>query len=229
MEITAASGPFMNPTEMNYMRIQLKLNSARKVSLTDNKKYFVFAIETDREGDTVYRVENDQKSLLPYSAALFDVVSAKVIPGWQSWRANEESSPCWLPHEFAYLGYWEDFYNDEPEALARFNAVKQQMVQYEWDEHDVLEVFKLGDEDEIHFVLTVLIQAEDSRHIHPVIVWVESWFEQMVYRENPSVLLAFRYLSLFRQRTVEDFFIAYLNAIEVNRVSLTAVVNDYFS
>lgn len=90
------------------------------------------------------------------------------------------------------------------------------------------EIFEIENEDEIIFILNVLIKTKDIRFINQVIQYVKSKLEKS-YGEDNTTLLAFRYLSLFKQSEVEDYFLYYLTNIELGNDQLTAVVNEYFS
>lgn len=187
----------------------------------------VYSVETSKNGEELYRLENDIKQVVPYSISLFDIVSEKVNSDWILWNKPNNSSAL-LPKQFAYLSFWEDYYTDELEALKIFNLVKEQLFQEELDENEMREIFELENEDEITFVLNVLFKTKDNRFINQVIQYVKTKLEDNYAIDN-TTLLAFQYLSLFKQSEVEDYFIYYLTNIELGNDQLTAVVNEYFS
>lgn len=209
------------------MRVRLKEDLEKKENLSINKKYMVYSVETSKNGEELYRLENDIKQVVPYSISLFDIVSEKVNSDWILWNKPNNSSAL-LPKQFAYLSFWEDYYNDELEALKIFNLIKEQLFQEELDENEMREIFELENEDEITFVLNVLFKIKDNRFINQVIQYVKTKLEDNYGIDN-TVLLAFQYLSLFKQSEVEDYFIYYLTNIELGNDQLTAVVNEYFS
>lgn len=49
------------------------------------------------------------------------------------------------------------------------------------------------------------------------------------YGEDNTTQLAFRYLSLFKQGEVEDYFVYYMTIIEFGNDKLTAIATEYFS
>ncbi|WP_413407273.1 hypothetical protein [Paenibacillus amylolyticus] len=192
-----------------------------------NKKYIVYSVETSKNGEEFYRIENDARQVVPYSISLFEIVSDKVNSDWILWNKPNNSSAL-LPKQFAYLSFWEDYYNDELEALKKFNMVKEQLLQEELEEKEVREIIELENEDNIRFVLNFLSKSEDNRFIDQVIQYVKSNLEKN-YGVDNTTLLAFKYLNLFNQNEVEDFFLYYLTNIEFGDDQLTAIVNEYFS
>ncbi|MEK8212694.1 MULTISPECIES: hypothetical protein [unclassified Paenibacillus] len=209
------------------MRVCLKEGLAKKENLSMNKNYIVFSVETSENGEKFFRVENDVNQVVPYSISLFKVVSDKVNSDWILWNKPNNSSAL-LPKQFAYLSFWEDYYNDELEALSIFNLVKEQLFQEELEEIEVREIFEIENEDEITFVLNVLFKTKDNRFINQAIQYVKTKLEKN-YGIDDTTLLAFQYLSLFNQSEVKDYFLCYLTNIELGNDQLTAVVNDYFS
>lgn len=209
------------------MRVILKKDLDKKENLSINKKYIVFSLETNKNGEEFYRIENDANQVVPYPTSIFEIISNKVNSDWVLWNKPNNSSAL-LPKQFTYLSFWEDYYNDELEALKKFNLVKEQLFLEELEEHEVREIFEVGDEDEIAFILKVIYKAKDIRFINQVIEYVKLKLAES-YGEDNTTLLAFRYLSLFRQGEVEDYFLYYLTNIELGNDQLTAIVNEYFS
>ncbi|MEK5029632.1 hypothetical protein [Paenibacillus sp. FSL M7-1046] len=209
------------------MRVCLKEDLEKTENLSMNKKYIVYSVETSINGEKFFRVENDINQVVPYSISLFKVVSDKVNSDWILWNKPNNSSAL-LPKQFAYLSFWEDYYNDELEALKIFNLVKEQLFQEELEENEVREIFEIENEGEITFVLNVLFKTKDNRFINQAIQYVKTKVGKNYGIDN-TTLLAFQYLSLFNQSEVEDYFLYYLTNIELGNDRLTAVVNEYFS
>lgn len=209
------------------MRVCLKKDVEKQENISMNKKYIVYSVETSKNGEEFYRIENDARQVVPYSISLFEIVSDKVNSDWILWNKPNNSSAL-LPKQFAYLSFWEDYYNDELEALKKFNMVKEQLLQEELEEKEVREIIELENEDNIRFVLNFLSKSEDNRFIDQVIQYVKSNLEKN-YGVDNTTLLAFKYLNLFNQNEVEDFFLYYLTNIEFGDDQLTAIVNEYFS
>ncbi|PYE42111.1 hypothetical protein HUB98_12130 [Paenibacillus barcinonensis] len=209
------------------MKVRPKENLVKKENLSMNKEYVVYSVETSKNGEKFYRVQNDKNQVVPYSISLFDIVSEKVNSDWIMWQKPNNNSAL-LPKQFAYLSFWEDFYNDDLEALKIFNLVKEQLIEEEFDEEEINEIFELEIEDEITSVLSVLSKTKDNRFINPVIQYVKTKLEKNYEIDNTTVL-AFQYLSFFKESDVENLFLYYLTNIELGDDQLTAVVNEYFS
>lgn len=60
------------------MRVSLKESSEKKENLSMNKKYIVYSVETSRNGEELYRIENDANQVVSYPSTLFESVSDKV-------------------------------------------------------------------------------------------------------------------------------------------------------
>jgi len=209
------------------MRVCLKKDVEKQENLSMIKKYIVYSVETSKNGEKFYRIENDANQVVPYSISLFEIVSDKVNSDWILWNKPNNSSAL-LPKQFAYLSFWEDYYNDELEALKKFNLVKEQLLQEELEENEVREIIEMENEDKITFVLNFLFKSIDNRFINQVIQYVKSKLERN-YGVDNTTLLAFQYLSLFNQSEVEDFFLYYLTNIELGDDQLTVIINEYFS
>ncbi|WP_454192466.1 hypothetical protein [Paenibacillus sp. Marseille-Q7038] len=209
------------------MRVCLKKDAERQENLSVIKKYIVYSVETSKNGEEFYRIENDVNQVVPYSTSLFEIVSDKVNPDWILWNKPNNSSAL-LPKQFAYLSFWEDYYNDELEALKKFNLVKEKLLQEELEENEVREIIEMENEEKITFILNFLFKSKDNRFINQVIHYIKSNLEKN-YGVDNTTLLAFQYLSLFNQSEVEDFFLYYLTNIELGNDQLTAIVNEYFS
>ncbi|MEK5031077.1 hypothetical protein MKY96_06530 [Paenibacillus sp. FSL R7-0302] len=209
------------------MRVRIKEGIQKQENLSIDKKYMVYSVETSKNKEEFYRVENDLKQVVPYSISLFDIVSDRKNSDWILWNKPNNSS-AFLPKQLAYLSFWEDYYNDELEALKKFNLVKEQLFQEELGDDELHEIFEQDNEDEIIFVLNALHKTKDNKMTNQIIQYVKRKLEKSNGLDN-TVLLAFQYLSLFKQSDVEDYFIYYLTNIELGNDLLTAVVNEYFN
>ncbi|NOU80458.1 hypothetical protein GC101_16445 [Paenibacillus sp. LMG 31459] len=208
------------------MRVSLKESSEKKENLSMNNKYIVYSVETSKNGEEIYRIENDANQVVPYPSALFESVSDKVNSDWILWNKPNNSSAL-LPRQFAYLSFWEDYYNDELKAITIFNSVKEQLISEELEENEVREVFENEDEEKIIFILNGLIKTEDNRFVNQVIRYIKSKLEEGL-REDNTAILAFRYLSQFNDSEVENYFLYYLMNIELGNDQLTEIVSKYF-
>ncbi|OMF19775.1 hypothetical protein BK132_35285 [Paenibacillus sp. FSL H8-0259] len=208
------------------MRVSLKASSEKKENLSMNNKYIVYSVETSRNGEEFYRIENDANQVVPYPSALFESVSDKVNSDWILWNKPNNSSAL-LPRQFAYLSFWEDYYNEELKAITIFNSVKEQLISEELEENEVREFFENEDEEKIIFILNGLIKTGDNRFVNQVIRYMKSKLEEGL-REDNTAILAFRYLSQFKDSEVENYFLYYLMNIELGNDQLTEIVSKYF-
>lgn len=86
-------------------------------SLTIGKEYLVIALEINSEKRLFYRILNDDPrgdSAL-YESSQFKIVS-DIIPS--NWRVtqHEAGTITFSPSAWRVLGFWEDFYEYNPEA-----------------------------------------------------------------------------------------------------------------
>lgn len=122
--------------------IDRKINNQGKVysNLTLNKDYIVLAVEFyDKEistfsktiGDYIlYRIEDNDGTVMPLPSKLFTIVSSQLPRGWTSYRDNDECYSI-LPKDWAEPSFWEDFYNDDYNTLAIFENVRNQIYSEE--------------------------------------------------------------------------------------------------
>ncbi|MBE0340122.1 hypothetical protein E4V51_01635, partial [Paenibacillus sp. 28ISP30-2] len=82
------------------MRVSLKEGLKKKENLSMNKKYIVYSLETSKNGEEFYRVQNDANQVVPYPTSLFEIVSDKVNSDWILWNKPNNSSAL-LPKQFA--------------------------------------------------------------------------------------------------------------------------------
>ena len=111
-------------------------HSSVYINLTLNKEYIVLAIEfynneisifSNHIGDYIlYRIEDDDGLVMPLPSKLFIITSNELPRGWVSYRDNDECYSL-ISSKWAKPGFWEEFYNDESNALAVFESVKKQI------------------------------------------------------------------------------------------------------
>lgn len=132
-----------------------------------------------------------------------------------------------MPREISYNSFWEDFYNDEIIALKKFNHVKEVLYLEELTDEEIQDILCGNKEDEIDFILNALMKNKCDRFVNHVVNYAST--ELSRYNKSSSLLVAFKYLSAFKQIEIDDFFISYLTNIENGYDELTEVVNGYFS
>ncbi len=103
--------------------------------LSIGKEYVVLAIEIYPGKDILYRLvgNNENKRPALYDASQFEVVSDKIPSNWTIHQLKcgllDLSPKAWLTE-----GFWENFYDLEPEALETYK--REARIIYE--EEDVL-------------------------------------------------------------------------------------------
>ncbi|SFM52059.1 hypothetical protein SAMN03159341_1422 [Paenibacillus sp. 1_12] len=106
----------------------------RFMALTRNTEYVVLSMEfygdslfAKSKGDfIIYRIIDDDNLLKPYPASIFEICSNRLSSCWVCYR-NKDDAMQVLPQEWAYNGFWEQYYNDEPNALLKFDLAKKQI------------------------------------------------------------------------------------------------------
>jgi len=93
-------------------------------ALTPGQQYGVIGIEADD-----YRLLNDAGRPYLYPAAAFEVVEARQPADWIA-ETGEDGERYAYPPELNTPGFFEDFFDDDPAAVATFwRAVNARLVQ----------------------------------------------------------------------------------------------------
>ena len=99
-------------------------------NLTIGKEYLVLALEfynstlpfSSFVGDyVIYRIEGNDGNVMPYPAKSFEIVSTRIPSNWIIFR-NSEDMYSILPKSWARDYFWDDFYNDEYNAVQAFES-----------------------------------------------------------------------------------------------------------
>lgn len=210
------------------MKVKLRNNLDKPINLSFEKKYIVYSIEFSQSGDIYYRIENDSNKVVPYLSTLFDVVSNHTNSDWILWEKPNNGSAS-LPKQFADPMFWENYYNDDPKTLSLFNQVKERLYLEELEESEINEILDRGREEDITVIFNALIKAKSETFNPKIIQFAKSKLEESSFKEYDLLKLAFKYLSLFNNENVNDFFLYYLTNIELGTKELTEIVNEYFN
>lgn len=99
----------------------------RSAWLTIGKVYDVLAIECDIYGRWLLRLIGDGlNGVALFEKDQFEVVSSKVLPTWTvSW--NDKGGFKLMPEAWSQPGFWERYYDREPEALSIFEQEMQRI------------------------------------------------------------------------------------------------------
>lgn len=105
-------------------------------SLTVAKEYIVLSIEfydsnfsfSGVVGDyIIYRIKDNDGRVIPYSSKLFEISSNKIPKCWVAYQSGEREFEL-LPSLWARKYFWDDYYNDDPIALAEFEKAEREIL-----------------------------------------------------------------------------------------------------
>lgn len=96
------------------MTVQLKHSSPGYPELTAGQPYLVIGLEADD-----IRILNDQGRPYLYPANLFDIVDPREPADWLSDKGEDEERYAY-PAPLSAAGFFEDFFDGLPEAVATF-------------------------------------------------------------------------------------------------------------
>ncbi|SHI10630.1 hypothetical protein [Clostridium intestinale] len=109
-------------------------------NITPNKEYIVLAIEfynvnISLFGKTMgdyafYRLEDDEGLIKIIPSKLFIITSDKLSKHWVLHTESEEAYSL-LPKQWATLSFWEDFYDDEYDAIKKFKIIRDKIYEEE--------------------------------------------------------------------------------------------------
>ncbi len=96
------------------MIVELRERDARHPDLTPGQPYVVLGIESDD-----LRILNDQGRPYLYAREIFTVVDAREPEDWVNER-GEDNERYAYPPPLNPLGFFEDYFDGKPEAVATF-------------------------------------------------------------------------------------------------------------
>jgi hypothetical protein len=98
------------------MKVRLKKASTSYRDLTPGNVYRVIGIEADD-----YRIMNDAGQPFLYPPRLFQIVDASEPRAWKN-SCGDDGERYAYPPELARRGFFEDYFDDDPKALATLRA-----------------------------------------------------------------------------------------------------------
>ncbi len=105
------------------MTVKLKRKLARYPDLTPGLSYVVIGIEAN-----YYRILNDQGRPFLYPSRLFKILDAYKPDDWVTERGDEGERYAYPPPMNA-VGFFEDFFDEKPKAVATFwRTVNQRLA-----------------------------------------------------------------------------------------------------
>jgi hypothetical protein len=102
------------------MIVMLKGQTAEYPDLTFGQLYGVLSIEADD-----YRILHDQGRPYLYPPALFEIVDTREPADWVN-EFGEDRERYAYPPQIPLVGFFEDFFDDQREAVATFWQVVNQ-------------------------------------------------------------------------------------------------------
>lgn len=217
------------------------INNKYYDALTVKKHYIVLSIEVyDKENSIfaqavgnhiLYRIENDNGSVIAYPSILFQIISGKISREWVV--TQEQGGFKLIPENWSFDGFWESYYNDDSTTLKLYENEKQSILLKELTNDEIISVIRNDDTLYLKTILLALIKHDDERFIDAVLEYSKTslkndnnYYSSKAVSE--SLVLAFTYLSKFKINEVEEYFIDYL-AESIQKDKLTDIVNDYFA
>jgi hypothetical protein len=105
------------------MIVQLVTGIQPPPGLTPGISYSVLALYVYEDARIELRITTDE-GFLPalYKFDMFQIVDGSVPMGWEIIRRRSGGMEI-TPPQWARLGFWEDFFDGEPEAVETFNRI----------------------------------------------------------------------------------------------------------
>ncbi|WP_438447651.1 hypothetical protein [Gorillibacterium sp. sgz5001074] len=226
------------------MKVECLINEVNNKdydALTVGKRYIVLSIEIyDKENSIfaqsvgnhiLYRIENDNGSVVPYPSTIFQIISGNFSRGWMA--IQEQGCFKLIPEKWKVDGFWESYYNDDSKTMELYENEKQNILLEELTNDEIISIISNKDSFNLKTILLALNNHEDERFIDSVLDYSKTLLQNdNNYHSSKKVsdllVLAFTYLSKFKITQVEEFFIDYLT--EYNQKEyLTNIVNGYFA
>lgn len=112
------------------MKVQLKDGIASRDGirgwLKADKEYVVLAVEYQAQ-KVSYRIAAENGTPALFEAEFFATVDPTVDPHWVL-RHPEGSQSELVPLEWTRIGFWEEFFDDDPEAKVAYETVLERMT-----------------------------------------------------------------------------------------------------
>lgn len=209
------------------MRVKCINNKNKEHRLTLNKNYSVYEAEyVDKEATKeyiIFKIEDDYGSVIPYDANNFEVISEC---NNNYVRKQLDDSKVILTHSFITDKYfWSRLYDDDCEMKKLFIKAKKDIIS-EMTKEEILEIISGDNFDERDFIMDVLTEQKNDYFIETILKTCKIQLDKWIDNSNLETL--FKYLSIFKNDSVNDFFIEYLSENEKGNEILDNIVYKYF-
>lgn len=210
------------------MKVKCRNNKNKEQRLTLNKNYFVYEAEyIDEDGKkeyTVFKIEDDYGSVISYGANNFEIISEC---NNNYVKKQIESNKVILTHSFiAEKYFWSRLYDDDCGVKKLFIKAKKDIYTSEMTKEEILEIISGNNFEERDFVIDMLIEQKNDYFVETIIkicnIQLDKWID------NSNLETLFKYLSIFRNDSVNEFFIKYLSENEKGNEILNNIVYKYF-
>lgn len=209
------------------MRVKCINNKNKEHRLTLNKNYSVYEAEyVDKEATKeyiIFKIEDDYGSVIPYDANNFEVI---LECNNNYVRKQLDDSKVILTHSFITDKYfWSRVYDDDCEMKKLFIKAKKDIIS-EMTKEEILEIISGDNFDERDFIMDVLTEQKNDYFIEIILKTCKIQLDKWIDNSNLETL--FKYLSIFKNDSVNDFFIEYLSENEKGNEILDNIVYKYF-
>lgn len=104
------------------MKIQFKEDVFSKKGLKKGQVYNVISISINQnQKKFLYRIIDSEGTPALYENHLFDIIDNKLDSDWIISFNEEFNVINIMPASISYKGFWEDYFNDEDNAVKIFN------------------------------------------------------------------------------------------------------------
>lgn len=202
--------------------------NGKEPALTINKNYIVFEGEfTLNDGIkeyTVFNIENDHGSIIPYNSKYF-TISSDNNNDYVNEKAGENKYD-FNYRSIAYWKFWSMLYDEAGNSIEDFIIAKQELYRSELNKEEILNRLNGDNVDERDFIVELLREDKNCEFIDDVIRICKTQLDQ--WKDNNDLDTLFNYLSEFKNETVNQFFIDYLSENEKGNETLDKIVYKYF-
>ena len=96
--------------------------------LSTSREYVVLSVEEHHTGVAGYRIESDRsQGPALFRAPRFKIIDPSVPSCWIAHRLQGATVEL-APPVFARAGFWEDYYNGDPRAVAEYRRIRDQLM-----------------------------------------------------------------------------------------------------
>ncbi|MFS1513642.1 hypothetical protein VQL36_14550 [Chengkuizengella sp. SCS-71B] len=225
------------------MKVKLK-NNIYESGLFEGREYLVIEMVVINqinlgENQTFFLIENDDRQVMRYEAHLFNISTSNLNSKWIVNQTNEGNIRFTF-EEFVESDFWENFYNDHKESIHKYNNIKKWLLFSEINDEECIEIITRGVLEEFnnpekpynleksYDLIEAFTQFKDERLIKVITDQAKVLLTSELVSRYIFLNVAFKYLSIFKDSDVNNFFIFYLENIEHGNDILTEIATKYF-